>query len=104
MGEPDVEEIIVDRVPEYRGWQIRTADQLPGQGTVVTDAWLATFGFLAPTKFNINKIIDAMAASLGGYAPEKPDLEASAKKWGDPFSEKGSAIDREFGETTGKFH
>jgi len=54
--------------------------------------------FSAPTKFNINKIIDAMAASLGGYKPVKVDLDLSAKRYGDPFKEKGSAPDIEYGE------
>lgn len=98
------EEVVVDRVPQYHGWQIRTKDQLPGQGAIVTDQWLATFGFLQPSKFNINKIIDAMAASINGYAPEVADLDLSAKRFGDPFSEHGSGQDREIGEELGKWH
>lgn len=97
---PDVveEEIVVDRVPKFRGWQIRAKDQLPGEGTIVTDQWLATFGFLQPSKFNINKIIDAMAASLNGYAPVQADLDRSAKIYGDPLVGRGSAPDIEIGE------
>ena len=103
---PDVAEadVIVDRRPDYRGWQIRTRDQLPGQGTIVTDHWLATFGFGQPSKFNIERIIDAMAANLAGYAPVPVDLDHQAQKWGDPFSEKGSAPDIEFGEGLGNVH
>jgi len=98
------EEVVVDRVPQYRGWQIRTKDQLPGTGAVVTDDWLATFGFGIPSKFNIDKIIAAMAASIQGYAPVKADLDRSAKVYGDPFSERGSADGIEYGEGTGKIH
>ena len=98
------EEVVVDRCPEYRGWQIRTKDQLPGEGSVVTDVWLTAFGFSAPSKFNIGKIIDAMAASLGGYAIGKVDLDKEAQKFGDPLSEKGAAADIEFGERLGKYH
>lgn len=98
MAQPNVAEVVVEREPDFRGWRIREKGQLPGTGMIVTDHWLATFGFSAPSKFNIDKIIEACVASLHGYAPVQPDLDRSAKLYGDPFAEKGSAPDIEYGE------
>ena len=92
-GEP-----VVERAPEFRGWRIRSADQPPNEGTIVTDHWLAIFGFSRPTKFNIEKIIAATVACMNGYTIGKPDLDREKKLFGDPFSERGAAPDIEFGE------
>jgi hypothetical protein len=96
-------EVVVERAPEYRGWRIRTSDQLPGTGSVVTDNWLAAYGFIAPTKFNLGKIIAAMHSSAAGVKNSVPDLDHVSQKWGDPLSEKGAAVDIEYGERLGKY-
>jgi hypothetical protein len=93
------EEPVVERAPEFHGWRIRSKDQLPGTGMIVTDHWLHSYGFGRPTKFNIQRIIGATIAAASGHATERiPDLGQIAKKWGDPFSEKGAAPDIQFGE------
>lgn len=92
-GEP-----VVERAPEYNGWRIRSQDQLPGQGSVVTDHWLAAFGFSKPTKFNIDKIIAAMMTNTQGYGVNVTDLEKEQKRYGSIFLPDGAARDIQIGE------
>lgn len=66
-------EPIVERRPEYNGWEIREADQPPGTGMVVTDGWLAVHGFTRPSRFNIEKIVMATMAAQQGYKAMKVD-------------------------------
>ena len=90
---------VVERAPEFRGWRIRTVDQPVDEGMIVTDHWLQAFGFSKPTRFNLHKIVAATIAQLqANYRTEVPNLDRQAKLWGDPFSERGSAPDIEFGE------
>lgn len=100
------EEPVVERAGDINGWRIRSKDQMPGTGIVVTDHWLRAFGFGLPTKFNIDKILDATRAQLMGYRLPGSDavdlLDHQAQRWGDPLSEKGSAADIELGESLGK--
>ena len=98
------DEPVVERAQDIYGWRIRSKDQMPGTGIVVTDNWLAAFGFGLPTKFNIDKILDATRAQLRGYklGNAEYELEHQAEKWGDPFSERGSADGIEIGEGIGK--
>ena len=97
------EEPVVERAPEYRGWRIRSQDQVPGQGMVVTDDWLLKFGFGMPTKENIDRIIMATKAVLaGGYTIGHTDLDREQRQFGSIFQEGGAGRDIEFGEGVGK--
>lgn len=97
-----MDEPVVERAPEFRGWRIRSKDQPPDTGMIVTDHWLAAFGFTRPTRFNINKIIAATIAATAGYTVGTPDLDREKRLYGDPLSEKGAAPDIEFGEGLGR--
>lgn len=91
-------EPVVERVPEFRGWRIRSQDQRPGEGMIVTDHWLQQFGFSKPTRFNIEKIIAATMGAISGYTIGKVDLDREARLFGDPFKGAGSAEGIELGE------
>ena len=58
----------VTRNNEYKGWEIREDDQPEGTGMILTDRWLASFGFGPPTRFNIGQILRATYANQRGYA------------------------------------
>jgi len=89
---------VVERAPEFRGWRIRSQDQMPGQGMVVTDHWLRAYGFSKPSRFNIEKIVAATMATVHGYAVERADLEREKRVYGDPFKANGAADGIEIGE------
>ena len=95
------EEPVVERAPEHRGWRIRSKDQMPGNGMVVTDDWLLAFGFSAPTKENIDRIIMATKAAMMGYTIGKTDLSREVRQFGDPFKGEGAAPCIEPGEGVG---
>lgn len=98
------EEPVVERAAELQGWRIRSKDQMPGTGMVVTDDWLLKFGFGMPTRENIDRIIMATKAVLVGYTIGHTDLDTEAKKFGSVFQEGGAGRDIEFGEGVGKLY
>ena len=99
-----MDEPVVERAPEFRGWRIRSKDQMPGTGMVVTDHWLELFGFSKPTKFNLDKIIMATKAQFAGYVINHPDLDLEERQYGSIFQEGGAARDIEFGEGLTKLY
>jgi hypothetical protein len=96
-------EPVVERAPEFRGWRIRSQDQKPGEGMVVTDNWLQQLGFSRPTRFNIDKIIAATLGVSHGYTVGRVDLEREARIFGDPFKGNGSAEGIQLGEGVGRW-
>lgn len=71
---------------------------------VVTDLWLQMFGFSAPTKSNIDKIVEATKAQANGYViNQRVDLDREARLFGDPFKGEGSAVGIEPGEGIGRW-
>lgn len=60
---------VVER--EYRQWHIREEGQLQ-RGTTVTDAWLERMEFGRPTRTNIDAIVAATQASVGGVVLDGP--------------------------------
>jgi hypothetical protein len=96
-------EPVVERVPHLNGWRIRSQDQRPDTGMVVTDNWLQQYGFSKPTKFNIEKIIAATMATSRGYTIGRVDLDREARIFGDPRRGNGSAEGIDIGEQVGRF-
>jgi hypothetical protein len=95
-----MDEPVVERAHEFNGWRIRSKDQMPGQGSIVTDHWLMSFGFSKPSRFNLDKIIAAMMANMKGYGVNVTDLEKEQKRYGSIFQEGGAARDIQLGEGT----
>ena len=53
------------------GWQIATVDQPHGEGMVVTDTWLDSYGFGPPSRSNIDRIIKATYGASANIAAKK---------------------------------
>lgn len=58
----------VEREPGQ--WHIQEKGQT-SRGTTVTDSWLASLGFSAPNRGNIQAIVDAVYAMKGGVTLDK---------------------------------